>query len=128
MSLAPFVHAMARGPARARNLTRDEAREAMALILSGNAAPEAIGALFMLMRYRGETAEEIAGFVDAMRAHVPSYGGLCVDVDWPSYAAGRSRGLPLCKRRQPKRPKPVWMQTGLHMCRLKPSQSGFWSC
>ena len=95
MSLAPFVHAMARGPARARNLTRDEAREAMALILSGNAAPEAIGALFMLMRYRGETAEEIAGFVDAMRAHVPSYGGLRVDVDWPSYSAGRSRGLPL---------------------------------
>jgi len=95
MSLAPFVHAMARGPARGRNLTRLEAKTAMGLILSGQAAPEAIGALFMLMRYRGETADEIAGFVDAMRDHGPRYKNISVDVDWPSYAAGRTRGLPL---------------------------------
>ncbi len=95
MSLAPFVHAMARGPARGRNLTRDEADQAMRLILAGKAAPEAIGALFMLMRYRGETAEEIAGFVDAMRDHASNFASLSADVDWPSYAAGRSRGLPL---------------------------------
>ncbi len=67
----------------------------MVHILSGGAAPEAIGALLMLMRYRGETAEEIAGFVEAMRASANAWSVVQVDVDWPVYAAGRSRGLPL---------------------------------
>lgn len=94
MSLAPFIHAMGRGPGRARSLTQDEAREAMRLILSGEAAPEAVGALLMLMRYRGETAAEIAGFVGALRDDIAPFPGPAPDIDWPSYAAGRSRGLP----------------------------------
>ncbi len=98
MSLAAFVRAMGRGPSRARNLTRDEAAEAMGLILSGDAAPEAVGALLMLMRYRGETAEEIAGFVDALRARQAPWRELGAAfpemIDWPSYAAGRTRGPP----------------------------------
>ena len=66
----------------------------MALILTGDAAPEAVGALLMVMRLRGETADEIAGFTAALRAHVA--GTLPkADLDWPSYAAGRSRGAPL---------------------------------
>ncbi|MEM0922029.1 MAG: glycosyl transferase family protein [Pseudomonadota bacterium] len=94
MSLAPFIHAMGRGPSRARSLTREEAGEAMRLILAGEAAPEGVGALLMLMRYRGEIAPEIAGFVDAMRARLAPWQGLTPALDWPSYAAGRSRGLP----------------------------------
>ncbi len=98
MSLAPFVRILGRGPSRSRNLTREEAAEAMGLILSGEAAPEAAGALLMLMRYRGETAEEIAGFVDALRARQASWRQIGAAfpqmVDWPSYAAGRTRGLP----------------------------------
>jgi len=75
-------------------MTFDEAQEAMALILSGDAAPEAVGAILMVMRLRGETADEIAGFTAALRAHVT--GKLPkADLDWPSYAAGRSRGAPL---------------------------------
>ncbi|WP_108261761.1 hypothetical protein [Mangrovicoccus ximenensis] len=70
MTLAPLVRALGRGPGRSRNLDRKEAREAMAAILDGSAAPEAVGALLMLMRYRGETGDEIAGFVDAMRARL----------------------------------------------------------
>ena len=93
--LAPFVRAMGRGPSRGRNLDRGEAAEAMALILSGYAAPEAVGALFMLMRYRGEDAGEIAGFVEAMRARIPEWRKLAPAIDWPSYAAGRTRGAPL---------------------------------
>ncbi|WP_102222608.1 glycosyl transferase family protein [Acidimangrovimonas sediminis] len=94
MSLAPYIHAMGRGPGRARNLTRDEARDAMRAILAGEAAPEAVGALLMLMRYRGERPEEIAGFVEAMRDTLPEWQGPRPALDWPSYAAGRSRGLP----------------------------------
>jgi anthranilate phosphoribosyltransferase len=94
MNLAPLIRAMGRGPSRARSLTREEAREAMGSMLSGQAAPEAVGALLMLMRYRGETAPEIAGMAEALRATLPDWRGLDVALDWPSYAAGRSRGLP----------------------------------
>lgn len=92
MSLAPYIHAMGRGPGRARNLTAPEAEEAMRLILSDSADPHAVGALLMLMRYRGETPDEIAGFVRALRATLPALPP--ADLDWPSYAAGRTRGLP----------------------------------
>ncbi|MCV6597951.1 MAG: glycosyl transferase family 3, partial [Mangrovicoccus sp.] len=95
MSLAPYVRAMGRGPSRARSLERAEAEDAMTQILNGSAAPEAVGALFMLMRYRGESAEELAGFVSAMRARLKDWSGLNPSLDWPSYAAGKSRGLPL---------------------------------
>jgi len=94
MSLAPFVQIVARGKGRARPMTLAEAQEAMTLILQGDAAPEAVGALLMVMRLRGETPAEIAGFTAALRAHVD--GKLPkADLDWPSYAAGRSRGAPL---------------------------------
>lgn len=94
MTLAPFVQIVARGKGRARPLTMTEAHQAMTLILQGHAAPEAVGALLMVMRLRGETPAEIAGFTAALRAHVA--GTLPkADLDWPSYAAGRTRGAPL---------------------------------
>jgi anthranilate phosphoribosyltransferase len=92
MTLAPYIHAMGRGPGRARSLTVSEAEEAMRHVLSGHADPHAIGALLMLMRYRGETPDEIAGFTRAARAGLPALPQ--ADLDWPSYAAGRTRGLP----------------------------------
>lgn len=91
MSLAAHVATLGRGPGRSRSLTMAEADEAMALMLSG-AAPEAVGAVLMLMRMKGETAEEIAGFARAAQAGVS--GLPRADLDWPSYAAGRTRGLP----------------------------------
>lgn len=94
MSLAPLIAAIARGPSKGRSLTREESAQAMGEILRGEAAPEAIGALFMVLRYRGETADEIAGFVDGMRAQNSAWQEVACDLDWPSYAAGRTRGLP----------------------------------
>ena len=91
MSLATHVRTLGRGPGRSRSLTREEAAEAMALMLDG-AAPEAVGALLMLLRMKGETADEIAGFAEAAQAALPEVGP--VDLDWPSYAAGRTRGAP----------------------------------
>ena len=92
MRLAPFVQIVARGQGRARPLTLAEAQAAMACMLSGDADPEAVGALLMVLRLRGETPAEIAGFTAALRlhAHLPP-----ADLDWPCYAAGRSRGAPL---------------------------------
>ncbi len=94
MSFSDYVHALGRGPSKARHLTRDEAADAFLQILRGEAAPEAVGALLMLMRYRGENADEIAGFVDAARRFAPGWDAVPAAVDWPSYAAGRTRGLP----------------------------------
>lgn len=94
MTLAPHIRTLGRGPGRSRALTQDEASDAMQIILSGQAAPEAVGALLMLMRLRGECAEEVAGFTAAMRDHLPVWPGAAPMLDWPSYAAGRTRGLP----------------------------------
>ncbi|MHA7876072.1 glycosyl transferase family protein [Roseivivax sp.] len=94
MSLAPYVRILARGPGRSRGLTQAEAREAMTLMLGEEADPEAIGAILMVLRMKGETAAEIAGFAEAARAAIPPWVGPRPGLDWPSYAAGRSRGLP----------------------------------
>ncbi len=92
MSLADYVRILGRGPGRSRSLTQDEACEAMSLMLRDDAAPEAVGALLMLLRMKGETAQEIAGFAAAAQAALPQMPR--VDLDWPSYAAGRTRGAP----------------------------------
>jgi len=65
----------------------------MEIILSGKGAPEAVGAILMLLRMKGETAAELAGFVQAARDHV-AWDMANPALDWPSYAAGRTRGLP----------------------------------
>ncbi len=94
---APFVRTLGRGPGRSRALTREEARDALAAVLRGEAEPEQVGAFLMLLRYRGEAADEIAGLVEAARAELGAGlppGCKAVDLDWPSYGAGRTRGEP----------------------------------
>lgn len=100
MSLSSHVQILGRGPGRSRSLTQDEASDAMRLMLRGDAAPEAVGALLMLLRMKGETAEEIAGFAHAAQGALPDLPK--ADLDWPSYAAGRTRGAPwfLCAAKQ----------------------------
>ena len=53
-----------------RDLGRDRAREVMNTIMSGEATPAQIGGFLVALRIKGETAEEIAGCAEAMRAHV----------------------------------------------------------
>jgi len=94
---AAYVRILGRGPGRSRALTREEARDALSMVLQGEADPHQVGAFLMLLRYRGEDAAEMAGLVDAARAHMGA--GLPpdvapVDLDWPSYGAGRTRGAP----------------------------------
>ncbi|MBU6207149.1 MAG: glycosyl transferase family protein, partial [Alphaproteobacteria bacterium] len=51
-------------------------------------------AFLMLLRYREETGDEIAGFVDAIRARLAkSQDTVTPDLDWPSYA-GKARLTP----------------------------------
>ena len=67
----PFTHTLARLAAGER-LAREESRAAMDAIMEGAATPAQIGAFLMALRLRGETAEEIAGAAESMRAHARS--------------------------------------------------------
>jgi anthranilate phosphoribosyltransferase len=95
---AAYVRTVGRGPGRSRALTREEARQALRMVLRGEVDPHQIGAFLMLLRYRGEDADEVAGLVEAAREAVgagPAPAGAAqVDLDWPSYGAGRTRGAP----------------------------------
>ena len=93
---APYVRILGRGPGKSRSLTRAEARHALGMVLRGEATREQVGAMLMLLRYRGEAPEEMAGLVEAARDHagLPWTFAEPVDLDWPSYADGRTRGLP----------------------------------
>jgi anthranilate phosphoribosyltransferase len=53
-----------------RDLTREQAREVMDGVMRGEATPAQIGGFLIALRLKGETADEIAGFAEAMRAHV----------------------------------------------------------
>jgi anthranilate phosphoribosyltransferase len=53
-----------------RDLTRDQTREVMSEIMAGEATPAQIGGFLVGLRAKGETADEIAGCAEAMRAHV----------------------------------------------------------
>jgi anthranilate phosphoribosyltransferase len=53
-----------------QDLSRDRAREVMDTIMLGEATPAQIGGFLVALRLKGETADEIAGCAEAMRAHV----------------------------------------------------------
>jgi len=93
---APIIRILGRGPGKSRSLTRGEARFALGEVLAGRVAREQVGALLMLLRYRGEAVAEMVGLVEAARRHagLPWRFSQRVDLDWPSYADGRTRGLP----------------------------------
>jgi len=52
------------------DLSRAEARAVMNEVMDGEATPAQIGGLLVALRLKGETADEIAGCAEAMRAHV----------------------------------------------------------
>jgi anthranilate phosphoribosyltransferase len=52
------------------DLSREEARDVMTQVMQGEATPAQIGGFLVALRLKGETADEIAGCAEAMRAHV----------------------------------------------------------
>jgi len=86
---APFVRILGKGKNGSRSLTEEEAFESMSMIVKGEVEPEQLGAFLMLLRVKEETAEEVAGFVRAIRANLDLPEGVHVDLDWSSYAGKR---------------------------------------
>ncbi|HEX2146676.1 MAG TPA: anthranilate phosphoribosyltransferase, partial [Pseudorhizobium sp.] len=62
--LKPLIAKVANG----NRLSRDEARQAFDILMSGEATPSQIGGFLMALRVRGETVDEIAGAVATMRS------------------------------------------------------------
>jgi len=54
------------------DLSREQARAVMNEVMSGEATPAQIAGFLVALRLKGETADEIAGCAEAMRAHVLS--------------------------------------------------------
>lgn len=90
---AQYVRILGKGKVGSRSLSREEAFEAMNLILDGEVRPEQLGAFLMLLRVKEESPEELQGFVEAVndRSSVPE--NLQVDIDWSTYA-GKKNHLP----------------------------------
>jgi anthranilate phosphoribosyltransferase len=87
MSIANFIKEIGRGAAGARSLTHDQARELMATVLDGGASDLEVGAFVLAMRMKGESLDELTGFLEAthtrcLKLHaerpvvvIPSYNG-----------------------------------------------------
>lgn len=91
---APFIQMLGKGKHGSRDLTQQEAEQAMSMVLGGEVEPVQLGAFLMLMRVKEETGAEVAGFVQAARASLKLPDELPkVDLDWPTYA-GKRRQLP----------------------------------
>lgn len=91
---AQYIQILGKGRRGARDMSQQEAEQAMSMILDGQVEQIQIGAFLMLMRIKEETAAEMAGLAQAARKslNVPQ-NFPAVDLDWASYA-GKRRQLP----------------------------------
>ena len=70
MAIASYLKEIGRGKDGARALTREQAADLMGQLLDGRLTDLEIGAFCLAMRIKGETAEEMAGFLDATESRL----------------------------------------------------------
>lgn len=70
MAISHYLKDIARGKDGARALTRDHAADLMGQVLDGALSDLEVGAFCIAMRVKGETAPEMAGFLDAVHARL----------------------------------------------------------
>jgi len=95
--IAPHIRRVARGKHGSEHLSRMEACEVFGHLLDERADLLQLGAFLIAQRMKGETSEEIAGFVDAARTWVAGFGDVKAPsgtVDLPCYA-GKRRAAPV---------------------------------
>ncbi len=91
-----FIGKVGSGEHTSTGLSREEAREAMDLMLSGQASAAQIGAFFIAHRIRRPAPEELTGMLDSYRSHgpqllTPGRRAICFGVPYD----GRTRTAPL---------------------------------
>jgi anthranilate phosphoribosyltransferase len=90
MGISHYIKEIGRGKDGARSLTREQACDLMGQLLDGKLSDLEIGGFCLAMRIKGETPEEMAGFLDAVHgrlALVPDAGQPLVVL--PSYNGAR---------------------------------------
>lgn len=90
MSISHYLKEIGRGKDGARALNREQAADLFGQVLDGTVTDFEIGGFCLAMRIKGETADEMAGFLDATQARlnrVPTGG--CTTVVLPSYNGAR---------------------------------------
>ncbi len=95
MGISHFIREIGRGKEGARHLSRVQAGELMSQVLDGQVSDLELGAFCVAMRIKGETPDEMAGFLDATqpRLNLISNHSPQPVVVLPSYNG--SRRLPL---------------------------------
>jgi len=89
---ARFIKEIGRGVKGARSMTRDDARQLYAAMLDGRVSDLELGGILLAMRIKGESVDEIAGFMDAAEASfapLPAPPGDFAPVLIPSYNGAR---------------------------------------
>jgi anthranilate phosphoribosyltransferase len=74
MGISQYIKEIGRGKQGARSLGREQAKDLFGQVLDGAVTDLEVGAFCLSMRIKGETPEEMAGFMDATYArlnHVP---------------------------------------------------------
>lgn len=90
MTIRHYLKEIGRGKDGARALSRDQACDLMAQILANQISDLELGAFCVAMRIKGETAEEMAGFLDAIHQALPELAQPAVPpVVLPSYNGAR---------------------------------------
>ncbi|MES2888328.1 MAG: DNA-binding protein YbiB [Pseudomonadota bacterium] len=90
MSIAPYLREIGRGKEGARALSREQAEDLMTQVLDDRVDPVSLGAFAIAMRIKGETPDELHGFVQAARRHLMALPAGSAPVVWlPSYNGGR---------------------------------------
>jgi len=90
MGISQYLKEIGRGKDGARALTREQAADLFGQVLDGTVTELEVGAFCLAMRIKGETPEEMAGFLDATRARLqllPATGRTTVVL--PSYNGAR---------------------------------------
>ena len=94
LPFSDYIKIIGKGQRGGRNLTREEAYQAMKMVLANKVTGDQRGAFLMLLRTREETPEEVIGFVDACRELIePEVQTLAPVLDIGCYA-GKRRQLP----------------------------------
>ena len=87
MSITNYIKEIGRGKEGARSLSREQALDLMSQVLDGQVSDLELGAFAMAMRIKGESVDELAGFLQATAARclpiacdrtlvvLPSYNG-----------------------------------------------------
>ncbi len=70
MGISQYIKEIGRGKQGARSLTRAQSADLMGQVLDGQVTDLEIGGFCLAMRIKGETPEEMAGFLDAAQARL----------------------------------------------------------